>query len=147
MRIVIQRVKSSSVEVDGKIVGKVASGMLIFFGTTHGDNEKDLLFLVNKALNLRIFSDENDKMNLSIKEINGEILVVSQFTLYGDCLSGRRPSFTLAQDPIEAKKLYEKFIVELQKEVKVVQSGIFGSKMTVNIVNDGPITFIVDAKK
>ncbi len=145
MRLVVQRVKSAFVQVDQKIVGQIDKGLLVFIGMTQGDSEKEVLFLVNKIVNLRIFSDENDKMNLSLKDIGGAILVVSQFTLYGE-LTSRRPSFTKALSPDFARPLYEKFISELQKEIKNVQSGIFGAAMEVSLVNDGPVTFAFDAK-
>lgn len=144
MRVVVQRVKSAFVTVDEKTVGKIKSGMVVFLGMKEGDGEKEALYLINKLVHMRIFSDENDKMNLSLKDVNGEILVVSQFTLYGE-LSGRRPSFTNALNAALAKPLYEKFIFALQKEIKTVQSGVFQAKMEVSLINDGPVTFVIDA--
>lgn len=147
MRALVQRVKRASVEVEGKIVGKVGNGLLIFFATTHSDKELQISWLVNKIVNLRIFSDLEEKLNLSLKDIKGEALVVSQFTLYGNCLHGRRPSFTQAQEPSLAIKFYEAFIQEMKKEIPLVQEGIFGAKMEVSLINDGPVTFMIEAKE
>ena len=147
MRVVIQRVLKASVEVENKIVGSIDKGLLVLFGTKEGDKKDQLSYLIDKLINLRIFPDENDKLNLSLKDIEGEILIVSQFTLYGDCSKGRRPSFVHAQKPEEAKKIYELFLSEMKKEIKKVESGIFGAKMKVSLINDGPVTFIIDAKE
>jgi D-aminoacyl-tRNA deacylase len=147
MRALIQRVKNASVEVDGKVVGKINKGILIFFATTEGDEKSQIEWLASKIVNLRIFSDKEGKMNLSLKEVNGELLVVSQFTLYADCIQGRRPSFIKAQDPSIAINLYEEFVSFLKKDVEVVETGVFGAKMEVNLINDGPVTFMIDAKK
>lgn len=146
MRAVIQRVKKASVEVEGKVVGKINSGLLVFFATTHGDDASQIEWLASKIINLRIFSDSEDKMNLSLKDVKGEILVVSQFTLYGDCNEGRRPSFVKAQEPSLAEKLYNEFVSFLRKNVEFVDTGIFGAKMEVGLINDGPVTFIIDSK-
>lgn len=146
MRALIQRVKKASVEVDGKVVGKINSGMLIFFATAQGDDSSQIEWLSSKIINLRIFADSEDKMNLSLKDVNGEILVVSQFTLYGDCTQGRRPSFIKAQDPSIAEKLYIEFVTFLRKNVEFVDTGVFGAKMEVSLINDGPVTFIIDSK-
>lgn len=145
MRVVIQRVKNASVEVDGEIVGKIDKGILALLGITHEDTEKDVDYLVKKVLNLRIFSDEQDKMNLSLKNVEGELLVISQFTLYGECQKGLRPSFTNAAKPAIATELYEKFISKAKSEGFKVESGIFGADMKVNLLNDGPVTLILDS--
>jgi len=144
MKIIIQRVKSSSVMVEGKVVGKITKGILILFGAEKGDTLDALKYLADKALNLRIFSDKEGKMNLSCKDINGEILVVSQFTLAGDCSRGRRPGFDRAAKPNEAQAHYNNFIAELLTSGLKVESGKFGADMMVNIQNDGPVTFILE---
>jgi D-aminoacyl-tRNA deacylase len=147
MRTLIQRVKEAYVNVEGKEVARINQGLLIFFATTHNDSKMQIPWLTNKIVNLRIFTDEEGKLNLSLKEVKGEILVVSQFTLYGDCAEGRRPSFTKAQEPASAILLYDSFIETLRKEVEIVKSGIFGAKMEVGLINDGPVTFIIDSKE
>jgi len=144
MRTVIQRVKEAKVEVDRKIVGQIKQGILVFFGCHKDDKENLLDYLVDKIINMRIFSDENDKMNLSLKDIKGEILVVSQFTLLADTKKGRRPSFINSMDPKKAKEFYEKFISKLKMHIKNVSTGIFGAKMQIFLVNDGPVTFVLD---
>ena len=145
MRILIQRVKKAKVDVDNKTIGEINSGLLVFLGIKKEDNLNSVIYLKNKLVNLRIFPDENDKMNLSIKDVKGEILLVSQFTLYGDCSKGRRPSFDKTEDPILAKKLYEEFIDLLKKDIPV-KTGIFGAKMEVFLINDGPLTFLIESK-
>jgi D-tyrosyl-tRNA(Tyr) deacylase len=147
MRAVIQRVKSAEVFVDGRVSGKIGKGLLIFLGVARGDGESDLAFLASKIPDLRIFEDQSEKFNLSLREINGEILVVSQFTLYGDCRKGRRPSFTEAEDPAPARDLYEQFIARLREQNIAVQTGEFQAKMEVNLVNDGPVTLILESRK
>jgi len=142
----VQRVKRSSVKVDEKLINKIDKGLNILLGVSNDDNEKDIDKLVKKILNLRIFNDENRKMNLSIKDIKGEILVISQFTLVGSVKKGNRPSFDRAMEPKEAKRLYEIFCEKLGKEVDV-KTGIFGAMMEVEIINDGPVTFIIDSKE
>lgn len=144
MKAVIQRVIEASVKVDEKIVGKIQRGILVFFGCHVDDKEDFINYFVDKIVNLRIFEDNNDKMNLSLKDINGEILIVSQFTLLADIKSGRRPSFTESMEKIKAKEFYDKFILEMRKQIKVVETGIFGAKMEVNLINDGPVTFILE---
>ncbi|MFU0801147.1 MAG: D-aminoacyl-tRNA deacylase [Xylanivirga thermophila] len=147
MRAVVQRVCKASVKVDEELIGSINRGLLVFLGVENDDTEKDLKYLVDKIINLRIFEDEQGKMNLSIKEIEGEVLVVSQFTLYGDCRKGRRPSFTKAATPQMAKEYYEKFIERLKCEKLYVATGMFQACMKVEIVNDGPVTILLDSKK
>ena len=144
MRFLVQRVKEASVEANQQLVGKIQKGYLVLIGITHTDTEKEADFLVNKLINLRIFTDENDKMNLSIKDINGSILSISQFTLYADSKKGNRPSFINAMKPDEASKLYDYFNQELSKYIEV-NTGIFGTDMKVEIYNDGPVTIILDS--
>lgn len=146
MRLVVQRVKKSSVEVNNQVVGKINNGFLVLLGIKTTDTKKDADYLVNKLIHLRIFSDENDKMNLALNDVSGELLIVSQFTLYGDCKkSGNRPSFTDSAKPDIAIPLYEYFVNECKKQIPVVQTGIFGADMKVNILNDGPVTIILDS--
>lgn len=147
MRVVIQRVKYASVSIDGKVYNKINSGFLVLLGITSTDDKQDADYLVKKVCNLRIFSDENDKMNLSLKAVDGELLIISQFTLYGDCSQGNRPSFVEAAKPDIAIPLYEYFISECKKQITVVKTGIFGSDMKVELLNDGPVTIIIDSKK
>jgi D-tyrosyl-tRNA(Tyr) deacylase len=147
MRAVIQRVKSAEVLVDGRVTGKIGKGLLIFVGVARGDSESDLSLLTSKIPDLRIFEDQSEKFNLSLKEIGGEILVVSQFTLYGDCRKGRRPSFTEAEDPAPAKDLYERFIAKLRGQNLPVQTGEYQAKMEVRLINDGPVTLILDSRR
>jgi D-tyrosyl-tRNA(Tyr) deacylase len=143
---VVQRVIKSSVEVDGKIVGEIKKGVNILLGIAKEDTEEDANKLVNKIVNLRMFEDENKKMNYSLLDINGEALIISQFTLLANLKKGRRPSFEYAAKPDKAKALYEKFVEEFSKYVKV-QTGVFGADMKVYILNDGPVTFILDSKQ
>ncbi len=147
MRAVIQRVKSAQVCVDGRVSGKIGKGLLVLLGVGKGDGERDLSFLTSKIPELRIFEDDSGKFNLSLKEIDGEILVVSQFTLFGDCRKGRRPSFTEAEEPSTAKYLYEQFILKLKEEGIPVQTGEFQAKMEVHLVNDGPVTLLLDSRQ
>ncbi|CEO28024.1 D-aminoacyl-tRNA deacylase [Paraclostridium sordellii] len=147
MRAVVQRVASSKVIVDESIIGEINKGLLILLGVTHEDTSKDVDYLLDKIVNLRIFEDENDKMNLSLKDVNGELLVVSQFTLYGDCRKGRRPNFTNAAKPDLATSLYEEFIDKAKKEGIKVGTGKFGAHMMVDLVNDGPVTILIDSEK
>lgn len=147
MRLVIQRVNQADVKVDKKIVGKINQGFLVLLGIKNTDTKKDVDYLVRKLANLRVFSDENHKMNLSIQDINGELLVISQFTLYAECKkSGNRPSFSEAAKPDIAIPLYEYFVEECKKKIPVVQTGIFGADMKVNLLNDGPVTIILDSE-
>lgn len=147
MRAVIQKVNFSSVEVDGKVVGKIEKGFNVLLGITKDDSEEDIKYLRDKIVNLRIFEDETGKMNKSLKDVNGELLVISQFTLYGDCRRGRRPNFMNALNGEEAEKLYNEFVVQCKEEIDRVETGVFGAYMKVSIENDGPVTIIIDSKK
>jgi D-tyrosyl-tRNA(Tyr) deacylase len=147
MKAVIQRVKSAQVYVDGRLSGKIGNGLLVFVGVGKGDDENDVSYLVSKLPDLRIFEDTSGKFNLSLKELNGELLIVSQFTLYGDCKKGRRPSFTEAEEPTTAKSLYERLINRLREQGIPVQTGEFQAKMEVHLVNDGPVTLLLDSRK
>ena len=147
LRAVVQRVKSSSVEVNGNIIGKINKGLNVLLGITLDDTEEDLKYIKDKIINLRIFEDENSKMNKSLKDINGELLLISQFTLLGDCRRGRRPSFVKALSGDKAKILYDQFIKLCRDEVLNVQCGEFGADMNVKIENDGPVTILLDSKK
>lgn len=144
MRIVVQRVTRASVEVDGEICGKIGKGFLVLLGVGENDTEADCQRLADKLINLRIFSDENDKINLALKDVGGELLIVSQFTLYADCRKGNRPNFIQAAKPELANSLYEYFIDYCKKKVPVVQSGVFGADMKVDLLNDGPFTVILE---
>jgi D-tyrosyl-tRNA(Tyr) deacylase len=147
MRAVIQRVKSAQVCVDGRVSGKIGKGLLVLLGVGKGDGENDVSFLASKIPELRIFEDNSGKFNLSLKEITGEILVVSQFTLFGDCRKGRRPSFTEAEEPTAANHLYEHFILKLREQGVSVQTGEFQTKMEVHLINDGPVTLLLDSRQ
>ena len=147
MRAVVQRVTSSSVVVDGEIVGKIGNGLNVLLGITHTDDEKDINYILDKVVNLRIFEDENGKMNLSVKDIGGEILFISQFTLYGDVRGGRRPSYTQAMAYDEAEKLYDRFLQTAKDNGINFECGRYGADMKVEIHNDGPVTILVDSKK
>jgi D-tyrosyl-tRNA(Tyr) deacylase len=147
MRAVVQRVSQSKVSVDENTIGKINKGLLVLLGVTHEDTQKDIDYMIDKILNLRIFEDEDDKMNLSLKDIGGELLVVSQFTLYGDCRKGRRPSFTNAAKPDLANELYEKFVDKAKAEGINVGTGQFGAHMMVDLTNDGPVTILLDSSK
>ena len=147
MRILLQRVNYASVKVDGEVKGEITKGVLLFVGITHNDTEKDAAYLAEKIANLRIFEDEDGKMNRSVLDIGGEALVISQFTLYGDCRKGRRPGFADAAEPGFADQLYQKFTELLKQQgVTKVANGVFGADMKVKLENDGPVTFIVESK-
>jgi len=149
MRIVVQRVSEASVTVkEPQYFSRINKGMLLLLGVKEGDTEEDLIFTADKCSNLRIFEDENEKMNLSIKETGGEILIISQFTLYGDSRKGNRPSFVEAARPEFAKVMYEKFIERIKSNIgdDKVKCGVFGAMMLVKIFNDGPVTLIIDSK-
>ncbi len=147
MRAVIQRVSRAKVSVDGKTVGEIGKGILLLLGVASDDSEKEADYLLEKILNLRIFEDSDQKMNLSLLEIKDELLVVSQFTLYGDARKGRRPSFIKAAPPERANSLYEYFVAEARKQIETVETGIFQAMMDVELVNDGPVTILVDSDK
>ena len=144
MKLVVQRVKEAKVEVDEKMVGKINKGFLVLIGVTHEDKKEQADYLVKKLCNLRVFEDENGKMNLGLKDIEGELLIVSQFTLYADCSNGNRPSFTNAARPEKANELYEYFCKECEKNDIKVEKGIFGADMKVSLINDGPVTIIIE---
>ncbi|MDR1834966.1 MAG: D-tyrosyl-tRNA(Tyr) deacylase [Fusobacteriaceae bacterium] len=146
MRAVVQRVKYASVETGGNVIGSIGKGFLVLLGITHEDTEKETAWLVNKINSLRIFEDAQGKMNLGLQEIGGEVLVISQFTLYGDCIKGRRPGFTDAARPEKAVPLYEKYL-ELSRQSGIkTECGEFGADMKVSLLNDGPVTLILDTK-
>ena len=146
MRLVIQRVLHAEVEVEGTTVGKINRGFLVFVGAGHNDTKEIADKYLKKLLGLRIFEDENGKTNLSLKDVGGELLLVSQFTLYANCRKGNRPSFVEAGEPAMAEELYEYMISAARKVVPVVQNGIFGADMKVSLVNDGPFTIILDER-
>ena len=147
MRAVLTRVNSASVAIDGEVVGKIGKGFLILLGVGPDDTEKECRYLAEKALGLRIFTDENDKMNLGLDAVGGEVLVVSQFTLCADCTHGRRPSFTRSAPPAQANELYEYFTRALGEQgVSHIETGVFGADMAVTLLNDGPVTIILDTK-
>lgn len=147
MRAVVQKVASSKVTVDNEVVGQINKGLLVLLGVTHDDTSRDVDYMVDKITNLRIFEDENEKMNLSLKDVEGEILAVSQFTLYGDCRRGRRPSFTDAARPEVANPLYEEFVNKVKDQGISVGTGKFGAHMMVDLTNDGPVTILLESRK
>jgi D-tyrosyl-tRNA(Tyr) deacylase len=145
MRIVIQRVKQARVEVDGQVTGAIGPGLLVLLGVAKTDSERDAEYLVEKVLHLRIFPDSEGKMNRNVAEARGSLLVVSQFTIYGDCRKGRRPSFDLAASPQQAAVLYEYFVSTMRETGVPVETGVFQASMQVHLVNDGPVTLICDS--
>lgn len=147
MRAVVQKVTSSKVTVDEEVVGQIGSGLLVLLGVTHDDTSKDVDYMVDKVTNLRIFEDENEKMNLSLKDVGGEILAVSQFTLYGDARKGRRPSFSDAARPEVANPLYEEFVEKIKSQGINVGTGKFGAHMMVDLTNDGPVTILLESRR
>ena len=147
MRAVIQRVSEEKVEVDGDIIGKIGEGFLVLIGVRKDDTEEDVRYLADKVLGLRIFEDEAGKMNLSITDVKGEILAVSQFTLYGDSRKGRRPSFDEAAPPDVAERLYELFVEEIRKSGMKVETGRFRALMDVYLINSGPVTILLDSRQ
>ena len=144
MKLVIQRVKNAKVDIEGKTVGKIEKGFLVLLGVTHTDTKEIADYLVKKLCNLRVFEDENGKMNLNLKDVNGRLLIVSQFTLYADCSEGNRPSFINAAKPDFANELYEYFCEKCKENKIEVQKGIFGADMKVSLLNDGPVTIIME---
>ena len=144
MKVVVQREKYANVKVDGKTVGEIEKGFLVLIGIKQGDNKEQADYLSKKVCNLRVFTDENDKMNLSLKDVKGKLLIVSQFTLYGNCEDGNRPSFIEAAKPEQANELYEYFCKKCIEAGIEVQKGIFGADMQVSLVNDGPVTIMLE---
>ena len=144
MKALVQRVKKASVTIDDKLYSKIDQGLLVFLGVQKGDSQENADKLAQKLVNLRIFEDENDKMNLSLKDVGGQMLVVSQFTLCGDCKKGTRPSFDNAELPDKANELYEYFVSKIKEQGIKVQTGSFGAMMDVELINDGPVTFMVE---
>ncbi|MCF6461359.1 D-aminoacyl-tRNA deacylase [Clostridium sp. Cult3] len=147
MRAVVQRVLNANVKVNGDTVGKIGKGLLVFLGIGEDDDNKDLEYMVEKILGLRIFEDTNSKMNLSLLDVEGEILVISQFTLYGDVRKGKRPSFSSSARPEMAESMYNKFIAMCKERGIKAEEGIFGADMKVELINDGPVTILIDSKK
>lgn len=147
MRAVVQRVLEARVQVEGAIVGRIGRGILVFMGVAQGDTPEDAGTLADKIAHLRLFPDADDKMNLSILDVEGGILVISQFTLLGDCRKGRRPSYAAAAPPVQARILYETFVEALRQTVGVVETGRFQELMQVHLVNDGPVTLLIDSRK
>ncbi len=146
MRVLVQRVKMANVMISGNITGNIGNGLLLFVGFNSDDTIEDIKYLINKILNLRIFDDNEGKMNLNIKDVNGKILSISQFTLYADCKKGNRPSFVESMEYNKAKQLYEQFNILLNEYIKV-ETGIFGSNMQVSLINDGPVTILLESNK
>jgi D-tyrosyl-tRNA(Tyr) deacylase len=147
MRIVIQRVKEARVEAEGRVTGSIGTGLLVLVGVAKTDSYQDADYLVDKVLGLRIFPDDSGKMNRSVLDVNGSLLIVSNFTLYGDCRKGRRPSFDLAADPERAQELYQYFVSRARTAAITVETGIFRASMSVHLVNDGPVTLSCDSAR
>ena len=146
MRAVVQRVTNADVKIDGRVNGKIDDGLLVLLGVGNGDTEEDMKYIADKIIKLRIFSDENDKMNLSLEDVGGSMLVISQFTLYGDCSHGRRPYFGNAMEPVSANEMYEKFVAYIREHGIHTETGEFGADMKVSLTNDGPVTIILESK-
>ena len=146
MKLVVQRVAFSDVKVDGEVVGKIDKGFMVLLGVTHTDTKENADFLAKKLCNLRVFEDENEKMNLSIKDVNGDILSISQFTLYANCIKGRRPGFEQSANKDKALDLYLKFNQVLRDKGMKVEEGIFGADMKIELLNDGPVTIMLDSE-
>ena len=146
MRAVVQRVTNADVKIDGRVNGKIDNGLLVLLGVGNGDTEEDMKYIADKIGKLRIFSDENDKMNLSLEDVGGSMLVISQFTLYGDCSHGRRPYFGNAMEPVGANEMYEKFVAYIREQGIHTETGEFGADMKVSLTNDGPVTIILESK-
>lgn len=146
MRAVVQKVTNADVKIDGRVNGKIDDGLLVLLGVGNGDTEEDMKYIADKIIKLRIFSDENDKMNLSLEDVGGSMLVISQFTLYGDCSHGRRPYFGNAMEPVSANEMYEKFVAYIREQGIHTETGEFGADMKVSLTNDGPVTIILESK-
>ena len=146
MRAVVQRVTNADVKIDGRVNGKIDDGLLVLLGVGNGDTEEDMKYIADKIIKLRIFSDENDKMNLGLEDVGGSMLVISQFTLYGDCSHGRRPYFGNAMEPVSANEMYEKFVAYIREQGIHTETGEFGADMKVSLTNDGPVTIILESK-
>ena len=146
MRAVVQRVTNADVKIDGRENGKIDNGLLVLLGVGNGDTEEDMKYIADKIIKLRIFSDEHDKMNLSLEDVGGSMLVISQFTLYGDCSHGRRPYFGNAMEPVSANEMYEKFVAYIREQGIHTETGEFGADMKVSLTNDGPVTIILESK-
>ena len=146
MRAVVQRVTNADVKIDGRVNGKIDNGLLVLLGVGNGDTEEDMKYIADKIIKLRIFSDENDKMNLSLEDVGGSMLVISQFTLYGDCSHGRRPYFGNAMEPVSANEMYEKFVAYIRERGIHTETGEFGADMKVSLTNDCPVTIILESK-
>ena len=146
MRAVVQRVTNADVKIDGRVNGKIDDGLLVLLGVGNGDTEEDMKYIADKIIKLRIFSDENDKMNLSLEDVGGSMLVISQFTFYGDCSHGRRPYFGNAMEPVSANEMYEKFVAYIREQGIHTETGEFGADMKVSLTNDGPVTIILESK-
>lgn len=146
MRAVVQRVTNADVKIDGRVNGKIDNGLLVLLGVGNGDTEEDMKHIADKIIKLRIFSDENDKMNLSLEDVGGSMLVISQFTLYGDCSHGRRLYFGNAMEPVSANEMYEKFVAYIKEQGIHTETGEFGADMKVSLTNDGPVTIILESK-
>lgn len=147
MRAVVQRVAKGSVEIEGKVVGSIGKGLMVLLGVSENDTMDDVNYMADKVVNLRVFDDEEGKMNYSLLDIKGELLVVSQFTLYGDCRKGRRPNYMAAAKPEKADELYQEFVKACKAYQVKTETGVFQADMQVNIINDGPVTLILDSEK